>query len=252
MMKLALVGALAALLTLSHACMFPTDFETAYYRSLLAGTPFTKARVVKSVLRGRTRIYTLKVSFVYGGCVRQTPYVVRQRLRVLHAESCSKLEKHTCCSCANLAGRKSISAVSISSIADFRNLSALFLDSRNLCCKKKCRCANPNLPTVNCFRGPCDPNFEKPPCPEAKICRENFCGACRAEWFTKDKLPACKPNPFNGTTDECCPSSWRLFRNFRRHYLVCSKGSCENVLSLSLSTSTGLLDRGAWKSLPLT
>lgn len=74
-----------------------------------------------------------------------------------------------------------------------------FLNTRNVCCKGVCQCADGN-PPVNCFRQPCSPP-ETPPCDEAVRCVDNYCGGCLAEWFTKDGEYACLPSLFPETTD---------------------------------------------------
>lgn len=68
----------------------------------------------------------------------------------------------------------------------------LFLDTRNVCCKGKCRCAD-GKPPGRCFRQPCD-GLET--CDEAAKCVDNYCGGCWAEFFTRTGMQVCKSPAF--------------------------------------------------------
>lgn len=184
---------LVALLNTAHGCSCAiTPFEVAYYRSQQNGTPFSRARVITSTLSGGIRRYGLKVSFVWDNCTRNTPFSAIAETSDSSA-ACGVLLtvgktyilqlKQLGTSQVNLCG---VNILESSLTASQRS----FLDTRQLCCKGKCRCANSNI--VTCIRAPCDPRFESPPCPPESVkCVDNFCGGCIAEWFTSSMLPAC-------------------------------------------------------------
>lgn len=64
-----------------------------------------------------------------------------------------------------------------------------FLGGRQVCCDRKCTCPGWKQKR-SCDRQPCG-SQNKPPCEEATVCLDNYCGGCFAEWFKDDGSQAC-------------------------------------------------------------
>lgn len=190
--------ALVLLARSSAACScFPAGFPTQYYAALKAGTPLSKATVLGSFTPpnpspNADRFYFLRVTFVYAGCARKTPFVTVARSKVqgsLCGVSLQTGQTYLLAINPNGGTRLVLCGVNLleSSITPAQQK---FLDQRDLCCNGKCKCAA--APRVACLVAPC--SVTTVTCPGA-TCVDNYCGGCNAEFF-KDDLPACTPDPF--------------------------------------------------------
>lgn len=75
-------------------------------------------------------------------------------------------------------------------VSDLTEDQTSFLNNRYVCCgEDSCHCAD-HSPVTNCFVAPC--SVSSPPCKEATVCRDNYCGGCLDEWFSEDGAPACE------------------------------------------------------------
>lgn len=204
---LALIFALSIVQVHSCSCA-PIDFQLEYFRNRQLGTPISLAKVIgvktvkKNVLSplssiNKKIIYTLKVLKVGDGCFPRLPY---RAFAVTSGSpgSCGvTLKKGFSYLLPLKKGAGKVSNIGLCGVnIQFEKVSQeqrKFVLSRVKCCRGRCQCADGKSP-VKCIIPPC--KFAKRPCAEAKKCINNFCGGCNAEWFDKNRLPACRPKPF--------------------------------------------------------
>jgi hypothetical protein len=146
---------------------------------------------------GQRRYLVLTTHAAYKGCIPQRSLVVVQT----NAESAACGTTLPLGSqqllFTNAVGRRfGLPVVSTSSCSGNREWSAVneqeltFLGTRNNCCGERCACVDSER--VECLVDPCQ--FAECSEPDA-VCKANYCGDCKAEWFTSDGLPAlsCEP-----------------------------------------------------------
>lgn len=209
--SLVAVVLLAVTITNVRACTCAQeDFQTVYYRNIQRGTPFSIATVLSSKVSPPTpsgsnvlppfnqkRIYKVEVSKVYADCAPAVPYK-SYAITSTQGSLCGiGLLTGVTYLMPLKPGSGSKSDISLCNmIMPVRSIPAdvkKFLDSRKLCCKGKCECGNGKTP-LTCKKSAC--KNSKMPCAEAYKCVDNSCAGCRAEWFTNEHLPACRPSSF--------------------------------------------------------
>lgn len=189
-------------ITLSCACSCAfTDFETQYFRISASGQDLVEAEVTGTYIRrGRSgsgsftfrfqeRVYVLRVTKTYG--CRTVPYFMHATTAIGSAACGVSLQRGvTYLLPLKKTGRSRLSSCGlIRPVSRLTSSETAFLESRQICCHGKCSCGGGLKSPVNCFVAPC--RFAKPPCADAEKCEDNYCGGCRAEWFTENGSPAC-------------------------------------------------------------
>lgn len=180
------------------SCRF-TDFETQYFRNSASGRDLAEAKVAWTYTRTRRigegsfsfrmeeRVYVLKVTKTYG--CRAVPYYTRATTSTSSASCGISLRRGV----AYLLPLKKTGTSQLGLCGITRAATSLtasqtaFLNSREICCDGRCSCRGAHR--TPCFVAPC--RFARPSCSAATKCVDNYCGGCRAEWFTADGAPAC-------------------------------------------------------------
>ena len=190
------------------------DFQHSYYSSQKRGAPFSFATVLSSSILptespkigspgvisfpfNQKWLFKLRVTKVFDDCTPEVPYEATA-ISSVQGSQCGVFLKTGVSYLLPLkpGARRQTTIFSCGFIMPVNRLSKdrkEFLNSRKLCCKGYCQCAD-GTPEVACKMAPCD--VSKLPCAEAINCVDNYCGGCNAEWFDKNNLPACRPAEF--------------------------------------------------------